>query len=479
MNMQNFEDLDIEALVERFEQMRATGKKIYFDADEFASLADYYMSLDDNYSAKEIIEEGMKIHPDNSMLTALKAKVLVSFELYEEAMTYLDNVSEDDDIEIMLVRIEAMFHTNREGEAYDLVGDILDSNLSPEENYYFITELGYILNDIEQYDHAILLFEESLHYDDSNIDVLVDLVYSYEMRMKYDKAIVYNNRLLDLDPYSYDSWVNMGKLYSLNEQYDEAVGAFDFAHTIQEGDVDALKMKALSLFLNDNATQAIDTFKECINLDPDDVSVYDSIIEGYESLDQYDDMIRFIDIKQDHFGDEGIVIKRAFVEILKDNIVKAWDYYHQVPEVEKDTLDFFILEGELNFISENFRESEAAYLKAALISEEDEDIIDRLANVSVAQDKYKQAEDYLEQLLFIDPEYPTAKMRLAFIRFEIGVKEPFDEIVEMLSDNEIRDLLQIISESEDSDYVNYSREQLLVRLNEARENRILFKNIKY
>ena len=241
----------------------------------------------------------------------------------------------------------------------------------------------------------------------------------------------------------------------------------------------SFKMKALSLFLNDNATQAIDTFKECINLDPDDVSVYDSIIEGYESLDQYDDMIRFIDIKQDHFGDEGIVIKRAFVEILKDNIVKAWDYYHQVPEVEKDTLDFFILEGELNFISENFRESEAAYLKAALISEEDEDIIDRLANVSVAQDKYKQAEDYLEQLLFIDPEYPTAKMRLAFIRFEIGVKEPFDEIVEMLSDNEIRDLLQIISESEDSDYVNYSREQLLVRLNEARENRILFKNIKY
>ena len=65
------------------------------------------------------------------------------------------------------------------------------------------------------------------------------------MKGNYEKAIEYNNLLLDIDPYSYDGWVNIGKLYSMNEQHDKAVDAFDFALTVNEGDVSVLKMKAL------------------------------------------------------------------------------------------------------------------------------------------------------------------------------------------------------------------------------------------
>ena len=107
------------------------------------------------------------------------------------------------------------------------------------------------------------------------------------------------------------------------------------------------------------------------------------------------------------------------------------------------------------------------------------DIIDRLANVSVAQEKYEQAAEYLEKLLDLDPEYPTAKTRLAIIRFEIGTKEPFDELMDQFSDDELREMMQFISGDDNKDYSQYTREQMLMRLNEARENRILFKNIKY
>ena len=114
-----------------------------------------------------------------------------------------------------------------------------------------------------------------------------------------------------------------------------------------------------------------------------------------------------------------------------------------------------------------------------MISEDNEEIIDRLANVSVAQEKYEQAAEYLEHLLELDPDYPTAKARLAFIRFEIGTKEPFDEIMEQFSDDELRSLLHVISGNEDADFSNFNRPKMLLRLNEARENRVLFKNIKY
>src|SRR5690606_2846942 len=108
-----------------------------------------------------------------------------------------------------------------------------------------------------------------------------------------------------------------------------------------------------------------------------------------------------------------------------------------------------------------------------------EDVLDRLANVSVALEKYEQAAAYLMQLLKISPDFPTAKSRLAFVRFEIGSKEPFDDIMEQFSDEELRELLNLIMGYEDIDFSDYNREKLLIRLNEARENRVLFKNSKY
>jgi hypothetical protein len=49
-----------------------------------------------------------------------------------------------------------------------------------------------------------------------------------------------------------------------------------------------------------------------------------------------------------------------------------------------------MLEGELMFYKGDFAASETAYMKAALYMPDNETVIDRLANVSVARDKYEQ-----------------------------------------------------------------------------------------
>lgn len=459
--------------------MQLIGKKIYFDADEFAVLADYYNSLGDNEQAEEIIEEGLRMHPVSPDLMILKAKTLVFSELYDEALSYLSNIPDEGNIELSLLRIESLLHLEKTEEANEVISETMNKELSIDDLYVFITEVGYVMNDIDNFDRAISYLEESLKIDESNLDVLIDLAYANEMKGDFDQAIEYNNRLLDIDPYSFEGWVNIGKLYSMNEEFNKAIDAFDFALTINENDVSALKMKALSLYLNDNAPEAISIFEECIRIAPDDESLYDSLLEGYEAMEQYDEMSRVIDIKEKRFGTNGIATRRAFVELLKDNLPAAWELYNNIPDDEKESLDYLMLEGELMFIDNDLRAAEAAYMKAALLSEDNEEIIDRLANVNVAQEKYEQAAEYLVQLLELDPKYPTAKSRLAFIRFEIGTKEPFDEIMEQFSDDELRALLHVISGNEDSDFSGFNRQKMLIRLNEARENRVLFKNIKY
>ena len=356
---------------------------------------------------------------------------------------------------------------------------ILARDLPEEDLYYFITELGYLLNDVDKFNRAIAYLEESLKINSSNAEVIVDLAYAYEMKGDMIKAIEYNDQLLDIDPYSFDAWVNIGKLYSMNDQHDKAIDAFDFALTIREDDMSAMKMKALSLYLNDNVEESVKLFRKCLSLSPNDESVYDSLLDAYAALELYDEMENIIDLKEALFGSAGIIAKRASVYISKEEFDKAKSLFIQIPEADKNTLDYYLLEGELSFYENDFVTAEYAYIKASLISEENEDILDRLANVCVAQEKYIQAANYLEELLDIAPDFPTAKSRLAFIRFEIGSKEPFDEIMQQFSDDELRLLLSMIMGNDISDYDDFNREMILTRLNEARENRILFKNIKY
>ena len=47
------------------------------------------------------------------------------------------------------------------------------------------------------------------------------------------------------------------------------------------------------------------------------------------------------------------------------------------------------------------------------------------------------------------------------------------------TDEELRALLALLTSNQNLDYSDYNRTKMLIRLNEARENRVLFKNIKY
>ena len=68
-------ELDITSLVEKYEQTRVLGKTMYFDADEFAMLADYYNAEGDNDEAELLIDEGLKMHPGSPDLMLMKAKI--------------------------------------------------------------------------------------------------------------------------------------------------------------------------------------------------------------------------------------------------------------------------------------------------------------------------------------------------------------------------------------------------------------------
>ncbi len=475
------DDLDINALIAKFEQMRYMEKKIYFDPDEFAVLADYYNDFGDISEADYIIETGLEMHPGSTQLMIIKAKILTSTQKFQEAYDYLLSIGEDDNnVEYLLVKIECLLFLLELEQANAILDNVLKGGLlTGDDLYTFLSEVGYLYNDVDEYKKAISLLEKARKLDDLDVEVLIDLAYGYEMIDNFQKAIEINNLLLDLNPYSFDGWVNLGKLHSMMEEYDKAIDAFDFALAINDNEVNVLKMKALSLYLNDNVEEAVRIFRECLNESPDDESLYDSLLEGYEVMEQYDEMLNVIAKKEEKFGSEKVQLQRAHIYLNQDKYKEAQEVFEEIPESDRNTFDYYILEGELAIYNSDFATAEMAYMLAMIDTPDDELVIDKLANISLEREKYEKSAEYLEQLLLLNPDFPSAKARLAFIRFEIGTKEPFDEIMSQFTDEELRALLTLLTSNQNLDYSDYNRTKMLIRLNEARENRVLFKNIKY
>ncbi len=473
-------DIDINELIKRYELMRYEGKSVYFDPDDFAILADYYNDFGDISEAEYIIDIALGMHPGSTLLMVVKAKILVASAKYQDAYDYLSVIGDNENsVDYLQVKIECLLNLEKTEEANELVDKVLlTGELDEEDLYTFFSEVGYLYNDVDIYDKAVSLQEEALKIDSTDVDLLVDLSYGYEMLSNFKRAIEINNLILDINPYSFEGWVNLGKLHSMLQEYDKAIDAFDFALTINEDEVSVLKMKALSLYLNDNVEEAVRIFKECLKNSPDDESLYDSLLEGYEVMELYAEMLEVIAQKEAKFGSKGVLLQRAHVYLTQERYEEAEEVFKEIPEADKDNFDYYVLEGELAIYNGDFETAEMAYMLALMDSPDDEIIIDKLANISMEQNKYEKSAEYLEQLLLINPTFPTAKARLAYLRFEIGTKEPFDEIMSQFTDIELMALLSLLS-TQDIDYTQYDREQLLTRLNEARENRVLFKNIKY
>ena len=294
--------------------------------------------------------------------------------------------------------------------------------------------------------------------------------------------------MIDLNPYSFSSWESLGRLYSYNYEYEKSIEAFDFALAIKESDVEVLKLKALTYNLDDNYEEEFKLLNECIDASPDDESLYDELIEKYEQMDEYWgtdhhlEVLKLLEKKAERFGPKDVLLKKAHLYLYWDKFEEAKEVYPQIPEEDKNTLDYYKLEGEFALRNNDKEAAEAIFMKAFSEFPVDLDVLDRLADINEEKENNEKSAEFLDQILAVDPEYGIVKFRLAYIRFQIGEKEPFNNVLNMIPDEEqLRILLSMfdtLAGNERVEYKEFNREELIKRSEEARKKWVL-KKVKY
>ena len=484
-------NISIADLVRKYEQMSYMNKKIYFDADEFAMLANHYNKKRDTAKAERVVNLGLGMHPRSSELMIIKAKALIASEKYEIAYDYLLTISEDEaNLDILLLKFECLIKLNRKREADSFLDYILKGELNDDDLYKFITEVAYLYNDADEHDTVIMLLEKALKIDHTNMNVLIELAYAYEWEDNIEKAIELTNTMIDLDPYSFDAWVSLGRLYSYNYEYEKSIEAYDFALAIKESDVDVLRLKALTYNQDDNYQEEFKLLNECIDISPDDESLYDDLLERYKEyevywgMDQDEEILQVLEKREAQFGPQkGLLLKMANHYLRLDRGEEAKEVFARVLEEDKTTVEYYKIEGELALRNDDKVAAEAAFMMAYSVSPTDVDVLDRLADINSDRDDYEKEADYLEQLNAVDPEYGIVQFRLAIARFEIGEKEPFNKIINQISGKEeLRILLSMFmmqAHIEETDLTQLSREELLIRLDEVLESKLQLDKSKH
>ncbi|MEN9919456.1 MAG: hypothetical protein RL662_1892 [Bacteroidota bacterium] len=472
------EEKDILDLVSRYEQMLISGKNIYFDADDCDALVDYYDKLDDIETAKNILDLGLKIHPDSESLMLRYAKHLVYDGAYTPALDYLNSHFNTYEFDQYLLRIECLLQLGLYAEAHELSIEVLADEDTDTE--VILSELGFLYVEAEYFDEAILHFEKSLEYDPENIEVLNDLAYAYEAKGDFDSSIHVCERILDVDPYSFDGWLTLGKLHSLQEEYEKAIDAFDFALALDDSNTSLLKLKAHCLLLSNRVEEAIVILEQCLGISDDDDLLHLTLAECYMNVENYDQILNVILAYENKFGESAeSLARKSYAFFSKGDLDTSFKLLDKALSIDTDSFEANIIAGDIYLKSEKNAEAEAFYLKALSTREENnEEVLEKLIRFYITNNNYTSAITYQQQLTNTN-ESSSTQSKLALLYLEAGEKDNFTSYIHTLDIEALLVLFFAFYPDEEINLSTIDRDYIIKRLMDVYEYRLLYKNIQF
>lgn len=482
--------MNITDLIKKYEQMRFMNKRFYFDADEFVMIANYYIEKNKILDAQNVISIGLRMHPNSTDLMVAKGKVLVDSKKYETAYNYLLTIAIDEtNVDLLLLKIQCLLKLNRVAESNSYLAYIIEGDLDKETLHTFLKEVAYLYNDAEVFTTAIEVLKKALEINNTDIEALTELAYAYEMSNEdeIDNAIATTNAIIDIDPYSFDAWVTLGRLHLYNSEHELSIDAYDFALAIRESDLNVLKLKAITYSEGFDYENELKVLSECLDVSPVDENFYNTLLEKYREFEEYwgedqdEAVLNVLEKRELQFGREDALLEMAQLNVRLGRTEKAMEICEAIPEEEKQSVDYYKLEGDIALQNKDEKTAEALYLIALKESPNDVEILDTLAEIYLELDQYEKSAEFLERLLAVNPNYGLIKFRLAHVRFDVGDQESFNDIINQITDKQQLEVLyslfaRLISK-EKIDYHQLSRDELLTNLNKAREKHIELKNI--
>ena len=262
-----FDSSEFQEMLDAYEQTVSAGGTVFLDAEELASIADYYQYTGQRDEAEEAITLAMSLSPGAiAPLTYRIHEALYEGDT-ERAWQMFDQIIETDAPDYVYDRAEIMLAEGRTEEADEYLREQFKT-VPPEEYQDYVMDVAQLFLDYGQYEKAMEWMMRAKQEDTPEYKELV--ARSLFGLGKYKESERLFNELVDTDPFSKDYWNGLASAQYMGEDFSGAVQSSEYAIAIDPKDPDGLIAKANSLERLDNYEEALKYYERYSEQVPDD-----------------------------------------------------------------------------------------------------------------------------------------------------------------------------------------------------------------
>lgn len=272
-------------VIQRYEQMLATRKILYFDVSDIEIIINQYLDDGDPHSAMAALKLGLEQHPNNQSLLCLKTDILVDQNKLHQAEALLQQLlvmaPHDEDILFQLASVYSLLDNST--KCIEILNEIIYTS---KDNTQYKYHLAVEYFKIEEFKKARLLFHEFLLYqpdDAKSLDLLVDC----HLELDTIKVAISDvASILEENEEFEEGWEKLGLLFYMNDQIELAFAPIDRLIKLNPNNPDPYLFKAKLFKKQSLYIEAIQCYTSALKLKENADAIYRKIGNCYDAIGQ-------------------------------------------------------------------------------------------------------------------------------------------------------------------------------------------------
>ena len=440
------DDMDVNELVDRFENMVKEHQSCYFDADELNVILEHYLQQNNIKKANLAADIAIKYHPNNPIISIIKAKQLLANSHAKEALSTLKNADLDRDDADYLLTLAACYSDLGENKkaikAYMKAAKEFDFK-DCEDIYNFIAVEYENLGDME---NALKFFILGISKAEDIDNQYFEIRNCYSILHKMDDGIEFFRKEIDRNPYSVPAWMALGNCYVRLGQLENAIDQFEYALAIdphyKKGYVDiSTAYNELNRF-----KETIETVEDAMRYNAESPLLLCLYGEAFAKTGNHEEAMKIY--KKAMKMDENLPEAYAGIGFLlsdENNPKSALKFLKHAHTLSPYNTDYmYVIIEEYNRIGEH--DNALKFVNEILdLNPYDENVYISMMECHVLKDDPEKAMESLERGLLILPNNAALLYRKAFLYFaqdqtesglltlEMALNQDYDGHIEFLS----------------------------------------------
>ena len=274
-------------LVRSYEEKLEQGVPFYMEAADMADIVEYYTGQGRDYDAETCLRIAQNLHPDDVDLSLQRAYILKNAGKWEEALEIVVNVNDPSRRSYGMFMAEYNLASLNFKNAVKCIEELLQQTQEGFDLYDTMEEAAEIFFDYGFFDQSLFYlnkipahYEQYLRCQSLKADCL------FHKRQPQEAAAILNETI-DASPYDDQLWTIMADGQMKNKLFDAAIESCEYALAINPENVQAERIRMLSMFQVRPITDWFTFYREYITKYSNDYSVAMLAAESAYNEGQY------------------------------------------------------------------------------------------------------------------------------------------------------------------------------------------------